>query len=71
VALQQAGLPADDIRLVIVRDVKHQVNHAVVAVHQDGEWLILDNRTFVMVDADEASDYDPLFVLDYRGVRAF
>lgn len=71
VALQEAGVMPDDLRLVIVRDLRRQATHAVVAVHRDGEWLLLDNRTLVMLDADVARDYYPLFVLDHRGVRAF
>jgi predicted transglutaminase-like cysteine proteinase len=70
VALREAGVPEDDLHLVIVRDVKHQANHAVVAVRADDEWLILDNRTFIMLNADDARHYWPLFVLDARGVTA-
>lgn len=70
VALQQAGIRPDDVRLVIVRDIKRQAIHAVVAVHRDDEWLILDNRTLMIVDA-EASEYEPLLVLDQRGVRVY
>jgi hypothetical protein len=70
VALQAAGLAPDDLRLVIVRDLRHQATHAVLAVHQDGEWLLLDNRTLVMVSANEVRGYLPLYVLDQGGVRA-
>jgi predicted transglutaminase-like cysteine proteinase len=70
VALQAAGVAPDDLRLVIVRDLRHQATHAVLAVHQDGEWLLLDNRTLVMVSANEVRDYLPLYVLDQGGVRA-
>jgi len=69
VALREAGVPADDLRLVIVRDVKHQTNHAVVAVHSDEEWLLLDNRTLIMLNVEDARNYWPLFVLDSRGAR--
>ena len=70
VALQAAGVAPDDLRLVIVRDLRHQATHAVLAVHQDGEWLLLDNRTLVMVSANEVRGYLPLYVLDQGGVRA-
>ena len=53
VALQAAGIAPVDLRLVIVLDVRHQATHAVLAVHQDGEWLLLDNRTLVMASANE------------------
>ena len=69
VALLESGIAADDLRFVIVRDVKLNTDHAVVAARLDEEWLVLDNRTLVMVNAAEARHYDPLFVLDDRGVR--
>jgi predicted transglutaminase-like cysteine proteinase len=55
---------------VIVRDLRHQATHAVLAVHQDGEWLLLDNRTLVIVNANEVRGYLPVYVLDQGGVRA-
>jgi predicted transglutaminase-like cysteine proteinase len=71
VALRESGIAPDNLRLVIVRDIKHQTNHAVVAVRYNPEWLILDNRTLIIVNAEEARHYYPLFVLDHRGARAF
>jgi predicted transglutaminase-like cysteine proteinase len=71
VALRESGIVPDDLRLVIVRNIKERTNHAVLAVRFDEEWQILDNRTLVMVDADVAQYYYPLFVLDQRGVRTF
>jgi predicted transglutaminase-like cysteine proteinase len=43
----------------------------VAAVHQDGEWLILDNLTNVLLHDWEKIDYEPLAVLDYRGARRY
>ena len=43
----------------------------VVAVYQDGEWFILDNLTNVLVRDWESKDYEPLAVLDYKGVRGY
>lgn len=71
VVLRQSGTLSDNLRLVIVRDVRRGLNHAVVAVRFDGEWLILDNRHMVLVKATEAQHYSPLFVLDQRGVGEF
>ena len=66
-ALREVGIAPENIRLLIVRDVRRQTNHAVVAVRHDHEWLILDNRTMVMIRATDAQ-YWPLFFLDDRGV---
>jgi predicted transglutaminase-like cysteine proteinase len=70
-ALRESGTVADDLRLVIVRDIRRDVAHAVVAVRFDGEWLILDNRHLALVSAAEVPHYSPLFVLDHRGVGEF
>jgi predicted transglutaminase-like cysteine proteinase len=70
-ALRQVGIVPDDLRLVIVRDIKRKTDHAVVAVRLGEEWLLLDNRMLIMVNAAEARHYYPLFVLDDRGVREF
>jgi predicted transglutaminase-like cysteine proteinase len=71
VAFRESGMSPDDLRLVILRDLNRNINHAVVAVRQDQEWLILDNRTLIIVNAEEARHYHPLMVLDHRGARAF
>jgi predicted transglutaminase-like cysteine proteinase len=71
VALRESGTVLDDLRLVIVRDIKRNTDHAVVAVRFDGEWLILDNRHLVLVNAEEARHYYPLFVMDHHGVSEF
>ena len=71
VALREAGITPDNLRLVIVRSTKGQTSHAILAVRYEKNWLVLDNRTLVMVDTDMAQYYYPLFVLDQRGVRTF
>ena len=67
-ALREVGIAPENIRLMIVHDARRQNNHAVVAVRHDDEWLILDNRTMVMVRAIDAQYYWPLFSLDHHGV---
>lgn len=49
-ALQQAGIARQDLRLLIVKDRRRRGDHAVAAVRLDGRWLILDNRGFALVD---------------------
>ena len=68
---QELGIAADDVRLVIVHSLRHSENHMVVAVYQSGEWFILDNLTNMLVRDREAKDYEPLAVLDYKGVRRY
>jgi predicted transglutaminase-like cysteine proteinase len=68
VALREAGITPNDLRLLIVYDPRRRTNHAVVAVHLDEEWLILDSHTLIMVTSSHARYYRPLFVLDHRRV---
>ena len=68
---QELGIPADHVRLVIVHNRRHSEDHMVVAVYQDGEWFILDNLTNVLARDSERTDYEPLAVLDYKGVRRY
>jgi len=71
VALQQAGISADDLRIVILRDDHREEDHAVVAVRLDGHWLTLDNRHMVMVEDHDVRRYRPIFLVDRNGVKAY
>jgi len=68
-ALRELGILPDDLRLVIVQDDKHEIGHAVVAVRYEQRWLILDNRTMSILDAEDVRYYRPLFALDQQGTR--
>jgi hypothetical protein len=61
VALNDAGIAADDLRIVIVRIRSRGENHAVVGVRNAGHWLILDNRRMALVESSQLHDYLPLF----------
>ncbi len=69
VALLIAGIPPDQIRLVAVHSRLRNEDHLVVSVHQDDQWLILDNLHHLILKASEETDYEPLYVLDDTGVR--
>ena len=71
VALTEAGVAAEDVKLVIVRDLAVGGEHAVVAVRLDGHWFILDNRWLMLVEDNQIRQMVPLFVLDQTGVRKF
>jgi predicted transglutaminase-like cysteine proteinase len=66
-ALLEAGIPATDIRLVIVHDRVVDQNHAVVAVRLDQHWLVLDNRWLALAEDTELARFAPLFVLAFDG----
>lgn len=71
VALRAAGIPADDLRLVIIRETATGEDHAVVTARTGGHWRVLDNRTFVMIDDSELDKYRPLFAIDAEGAKRF
>ena len=72
-ALREAGFAPDALKIVVV-DVRstHQ-QHAVVAIRiKERHWLILDDRTSILVESTMALDrYDPLYELDQDGIHQF
>ena len=70
-ALQLAGIPKDDVKIVILRNVFPSETHAAVATRVDGQWLILDNRTLTLVRDTDVTRAIPEFVLDHEGVKRF
>jgi predicted transglutaminase-like cysteine proteinase len=70
-ALRQAGVPAEDLRIIIMRDVFHGEDHAVAAAKLDGHWLMLDNRRMAMVEDAYVRNYRPLFVMDENGLSKY
>jgi predicted transglutaminase-like cysteine proteinase len=70
-ALLKAGLPAKDVKIVVLKTAFPREDHAVVAVRADDQWLILDNRTLTLVRDTDMIRAIPEFILDQRGVRRF
>lgn len=71
VALRAAGVAADDLRLVIIRETASGEDHAVVAARVDGHWRMLDNRSFIMLEDSNFGKYRPLFAIDAEGAKRF
>jgi predicted transglutaminase-like cysteine proteinase len=70
-ALLEAGIPKDDVKIVILKNLFPKENHAAVATRVDGQWLILDNRTLTLVRDTDVTRAIPEFVLDHEGVKRF
>ena len=70
-ALIEAGINEDDVKLVIVHNLATGDNHAVVAVRLDSDWIMLDNRWLNMVPDTDMRGVIPLFVLDRHGAKQF
>src|SRR5271170_3266486 len=71
VALREAGLAENDVRLVIVRELASGEDHAVVAARVDETWIVLDNRRLTLIADTEMPRVRPLFVFDRDGVKRF
>jgi predicted transglutaminase-like cysteine proteinase len=71
VALRLAGVSADDLRIVVMRDALSGEDHAVAAARLDGHWLTLDNRRMAMVEDTDERNTRPLFVIDQHGVMQY
>ena len=71
VALQEAGVAAHDLRIVILRDNLRQTHHAVLSARLSGNWLMLDNRVMIMLQDHQVRGYQPIFVLYHHGVRLY
>jgi predicted transglutaminase-like cysteine proteinase len=71
VALQQAGISPDDLRIVVLRHTLSGEGHAVTAVRLDGHWLMLDNQRMAMVEDANVRNYRPLFVIGQSGVMKY
>ena len=62
VALAEAGIGEDDLRLVIVRDLSVAEDHAILAVRANEKWLLLDNRRLALLEDNELRQVQPLFM---------
>jgi len=66
VALREAGLAPEDLRIVILHDASINQDHAVAAARVDGKWLILDNRHMILLTDGETANMTPLVTLDHH-----
>ena len=69
--LRAAGVADDDLRLLLVRDRAVRQDHAVLAVRDNGQWLVLDNRHSMLSEPGMLPQFSPLFALDHNGVSLF
>src|SRR5262245_38405752 len=70
-AARAAGISPDHVRLVIVHNRRRKEDHMVAMVHQNDQWLILDNLTNLLLLDSDQKNYEPTAVMDYTGVRSY
>lgn len=66
-ALASIGVPMEAMRLVIVRDVRRRLDHAVLALSLDGENLILDSLSNNVRSEAAYQQYEPRLSLAADG----
>ena len=71
IALVEAGVAEEDVKLIIERDLATNQDHAVVAARLNGDWIMLDNRWLALVRDVESRRVIPLFALDQHGIQQF
>ena len=71
VALRAAGMPFEDLWLLLGFDKAIRQHHMVPVVRLEGRWLVLENRTMVMFEDKDYPNFDPLFLINHEGVREF
>jgi predicted transglutaminase-like cysteine proteinase len=71
--LRELGVSSHALKIIIVEVRSTHQLHAILAVRAErGRWLLLDNRTLMLVESSTALDfYNPLYELDQNGVRQF
>jgi predicted transglutaminase-like cysteine proteinase len=70
VALQMAGIAAENLRILVVLDLDGK-GHAVASVRLDGHWQILDNQRMAVLEDVNARTYRPRFVIGESGVMEY
>jgi predicted transglutaminase-like cysteine proteinase len=64
VSLRRLGMPAADLRLLVVRDTWRGVDHAVLAAREGDAWYILDNLNRAVLPQGETITYQPYYALN-------
>lgn len=65
--LRAAGVPENDLYLVVLKDLSRRADHAVLVVRAAGRFLVLDNGTDRIVDSADVADYKPMLTFAANG----
>ncbi|WP_456728788.1 transglutaminase-like cysteine peptidase [Bradyrhizobium sp. USDA 3364] len=63
-ALMEVGMSEADLRIVLMKSVFPNEDHAALAARVAGEWLILDSRILTLDRHTDVMRAAPIFVLD-------
>ncbi len=65
-ALKYVGFPADNMRVVAVKDQNLKVGHAILAVYHDDRIDLLDNQIKIVVDSRKVHHYEPVYSINEK-----
>jgi predicted transglutaminase-like cysteine proteinase len=65
--LRAAGVPATQLRLVVLRDTRLGLDHAVTVAYVDGQALMLDNQIRDVVPVESIRHYQPYYSINEQG----
>jgi len=63
-SLRYLGWPVDELRLVVLRDMNLNADHAIVAVDFNDQILVLDNQIHDVTNADSIHHYRPYYSIN-------
>ncbi|MBI3453477.1 MAG: transglutaminase-like cysteine peptidase [Rhodospirillales bacterium] len=66
-SLKALGVPASDMRIVVLDDLNLRIPHAVLVVYLEGRALVLDNQISRVVTADSIRHYRPVYSINEQG----
>jgi predicted transglutaminase-like cysteine proteinase len=66
-ALRTAGVPVEDMRIVVLNDLNLGIAHAVLAVYVNASPYILDNQISKVVPATTIRHYQPVYSINENG----
>ncbi|MEG6591413.1 transglutaminase-like cysteine peptidase [Desulfovibrio sp. 1188_IL3213] len=65
--LKELGIPAENMRIVVVRDTLRNLAHAVLAVYLNGDAYILDNLSNTVLSHSRIRQYSPQYSVNEVG----
>jgi predicted transglutaminase-like cysteine proteinase len=65
--LREAGVPAAQLRIVVVHDMRLDLDHAVTVAYAGRRVLLLDNQFPSVVPADSVPHYQPYYSINEEG----
>ena len=70
-ALRALGWSVDSLQIVVLRDHKYSVDHAVLAAKFEGQWYLLDNRASRVLSPSEVPFYQPIYAVNESQLTVF